>query len=123
MLHSTFELSGGFCANIDALIDTFVRAVGESGNLLMVSLPYRSSSYEYLGRLPYFYARQTSSQMALISAVFRRREGVLRDLHPTHPVLACGSKAELIVSDHEKCAFGCGPGTPFEKLLLLNARC
>jgi aminoglycoside 3-N-acetyltransferase len=43
-------------------------------------------------------------------------------LHPTHPVLAYGPKADWIVADHEQCVFPCGPGTPFEKLLNLRGK-
>ena len=62
------------------------------------------------------------SRMGLISETFRRRKDVLRSLSPTHPVLACGPKAEWIVRNHEQCLAPCGPGTPFEKLALLNGK-
>jgi aminoglycoside 3-N-acetyltransferase len=60
--------------------------------------------------------------MGLISETFRGWPGVLRSLHPTHPVLAYGAKAEWIVSGHEDCPYPCGPGSPFEKLVELNGR-
>jgi len=120
LLHSAFNLDNGFCGNIEALIDTFILALGKSGTLLMVSLPFRSSSYEYLSTLDCFDVRSTPSQMGLLSEQFRRRPGVLRSLHPTHPVLAYGPKADWIVADHERCPYPCGPGTPFEKLLSLD---
>jgi aminoglycoside 3-N-acetyltransferase len=60
--------------------------------------------------------------MGLISEFYRRRPGVVRSLHPTHPVLASGPKAEWIVADHESCLHPCGPGTPFEKLVTLDAK-
>ena len=66
----------------------FLDVLGPTGNLLMVSLPYRSSSLQYLSTLKCFDVRKTPSMMGLVSAYFRRRAGVLRSLHPTHPVLA-----------------------------------
>lgn len=60
--------------------------------------------------------------MGLISETFRRQPGVQRSLHPTHPVLAFGPRAQWIVADHETCLYPCGPGTPFEKLVELRAK-
>ena len=121
MLHSGFALSG-FRGSPKELVDTFLRSVGPNGNLLMVSLPYSSSSYEYLQNLKCFDVRKAPSHMGIISESFRRREGVLRSFHPTHPVLAFGPKAEWIVADHDKCLYGCGPGSPFEKLSQLGGK-
>ena len=47
MLHSAFA-SSGFRGSPKELADVFLRTIGPSGNLLMVSLPYSSSTYEYL---------------------------------------------------------------------------
>jgi aminoglycoside 3-N-acetyltransferase len=60
--------------------------------------------------------------MGIISETFRRRKGVLRSLHPTHPVLAFGKDAAWIVKDHEKCSFPCGEGTPFGKIRTLKGK-
>jgi len=117
MLHSAFEPHHGFQGSSEDAIDAFLTALGPQGNLLMVSLPYRSSSLEYLRKLKSFDVRKTPSAMGLVSEFFRRREGVLRSLHPTHPVLAYGPGAEWFVEGHERCLYPCGPGTPFEKLL------
>lgn len=122
MLHSAFGARYGFGGTIDDLTRTFLEAIGPSGNLLMVSLPYRSSSLDYLGALECFDVRKTPSMMGLVSEYFRRRAGVLRSLNPSHPVLACGSDAEAIVAGHEDCPYPCGPGTPFEKLAALDGK-
>ena len=122
LLHSSFKRSNGFRGSAQEVIDIFLRAVGCDGNLLMPSLPYLSSTYEYLSTGKGFDVRQTISQMGLISEIFRRRRNVLRSLHPTHPVLACGPKADWIVAGHGKCLSPCGAGTPFEKLLVLNGK-
>lgn len=121
MLHSSFAFSG-FRGSPKELGDVFLRSVGPNGNLVMVSLPYSSSSYEYLQERKTFDVRKTPSHMGMISESFRRREDVLRSLHPTHPVLAIGPKAEWIIADHDKCLYGCGPGSPFEKLSKLGGK-
>ncbi len=122
LLHSSFKRSNGFRGSPEAIIEIFLRAVGSEGNLLMVSLPYLCSTYEYLTTRKCFDVRHTASQMGLISEIFRRRPNVLRSLHPTHPVLAYGPKARWIVAGHEECLAPCGAGTPFEKLLLLGGK-
>ncbi|WP_298825181.1 AAC(3) family N-acetyltransferase [uncultured Piscinibacter sp.] len=116
MLHSAFAPHHGFRGSIEELTDTFIDAVGPNGHLLMVSLPYRSSSLQYLEKLRQFDVRRTPSMMGLVSEFFRRRPEVLRSLHPTHPVLVRGPRAESFIEGHEHCIHPCGPGTPFERL-------
>lgn len=116
MLHSAFEPHHGFRGTIDGLIDVFVEAIGPNGHLLMVSLPYRSSSLAYLQSGRRFDVRRTPSMMGMVSEIFRRRVGVLRSVHPTHPTLAFGPQAERFVAAHPLCRYPCGPGTPFDEL-------
>jgi aminoglycoside N3'-acetyltransferase len=122
MIHTAFGRQLGFQGPPSALIEAYQEAVGPSGNLLMVSMPYFSSTSEYLKSLKEFDVRTTPSKMGLISEMFRRMPGVVRSLHPTHPVLALGPKAEWIVSGHEDCLFPCGPGSPFGKLAELQGK-
>jgi aminoglycoside 3-N-acetyltransferase len=122
MLHSAFGDQHGFKGSIDAFTDVFVDLLGPSGTLLMPSLPYRSSSLQYLQTIKQFDVRKTPSMMGLVSEYFRRRPGVLRSLHPTHPVLALGANAETIVAGHENCRYPCGPGTPFDSLLRFDGK-
>jgi aminoglycoside 3-N-acetyltransferase len=116
MLHSAFKSTHGFRGSIDQLTNVFLDAVGPGGHLLMVSLPYRSSSLDYLNRGKVFDVRRTPSLMGLISEMFRLRPDVRRSVHPTHPVLAWGPRAGWFVDDHPGCRFPCGPGSPFDKL-------
>jgi aminoglycoside 3-N-acetyltransferase len=116
MLHSAFAQHHGFDGSVEQLTDVFIKALGPRGHLMMVSLPYRSSTLEYLQRLRVFDVRRTPSMMGLVSEYFRRRPDVLRSLHPTHPVLVRGRDAAWFVDGHERAPFPCGPGTPFEKL-------
>jgi aminoglycoside 3-N-acetyltransferase len=122
MLHSAFGPQYGFRGTIEQLTAVFLDAVGPEGNLLMVSLPYRSSSLEYLSKTRTFDVRKTPSMMGLVSEYFRQRPDVVRSLHPTHPVLAWGAKAEWLVAGHEACRYPCGPGSPFEKLEQLDGK-
>ena len=122
MLHSAFAAHYGFRGTITELTDVFLDAIGSEGNLLMVSLPYRSSSLEYLTSLKSFDVRKTPSMMGLVSEYFRRRPYVVRSLHPTHPVLASGPGANWIIAEHSTCLYPCGPASPFERLHALDGK-
>ena len=63
-----------------------------------------------------FDVRRTPSMMGMVSESFRRREGVQRSLHPTHPVLVHGPEAARFIAAHPDCLHPCGPGTPFDEL-------
>ncbi len=122
ILHSAFEGSSGFEGSPGMVADSFLEALGPGGNLLMVSLPSTGASFSYLNRVTLFDVRNTPSRMGLVSEFFRRREGVLRSLHPSHPILAFGPEAAGIVAGHERCLFPCGPGTPFDRAVDLDGK-
>ena len=116
LVHSNFKPDSGFRGTPLELANALAELVGSKGNLLMVSLPFRGAAYDYLALGKTFNVRKTMSMMGLVTEMFRRREGTLRSLHPTHPVLAYGKDAPWLVADHERCLYPCGPGSPFEKL-------
>ncbi len=122
LVHSSIRQTSGFTGNPQDVIGCLLEAVGAEGNLLMVSLPFRTSAYEYLREDPLFDVRRTMSQMGIISEIFRRRSGVRRSLHPTHPVLAFGKDADWLVRDHEKSTVPCGVDTPFGKFRQLGGK-
>jgi aminoglycoside 3-N-acetyltransferase len=120
MVHSSFDGANGFTGSPNELIGAILEVIGPEGNLLMVSMPYRSSAYEYLQQGKIFDVRKTPSHMGFLSETFRRRSGALRSEHPTHPILALGPKASWLIGAHETCLYPCGLGTPFDKLLQLG---
>ncbi len=122
LVHSAFRHATGFSGNPRDVVECLLNAVGGQGNLLMVSLPYRSSSYDHLRLDPVFDVRRTMSQMGIISEIFRRRRGVRRSLHPTHPVLALGKDAEWLLRGHEDAAAPCGPASPFGRFRELGGK-
>jgi len=121
-LHSAFNFFNGFKGNPQDVINCLVEILGKDGNLLMVSMSYTCSSYEYLKGNPLFDVRKTPSKMGIISEIFRRKKGVLRSLHSTHPVLAYGKDAEWLVDGHKKCLIPCGKDSPFDKFRSLKGK-
>jgi aminoglycoside 3-N-acetyltransferase len=122
LVHSNFKPDSGFQGAPLDLVNALVELIGEKGNLLMVSLPFRGAAYDYLALGKGFNVKKTLSMMGLVTEMFRRREGTLRSLHPTHPVLAYGRNAKWLVADHERCLYPCGPGSPFEKFYQLKGK-
>jgi aminoglycoside 3-N-acetyltransferase len=122
LVHSNFKPDSGFRGAPLDVVNALVELVGEKGNLLMVSIPFRGAAYDYLAQGKEFNVRKTLSMMGLITEMFRRRNGTLRSLHPTHPVLAHGKDAQWLVADHERCFYPCGPGSPFEKFRQLQGK-
>lgn len=122
MLHSAFGVHFGFRGSIDELTEAFLDVIGPDGNLLMVSLPYRSSALQYLSTLKQFDVRNTPSMMGLVSEHFRRRADVRRSLHPTHPILVHGPRTDWFIGEHPTCLYPCGPQTPFDRLAAADGK-
>ena len=122
LVHSGFRRVSGFTGTPNDVIECLVKILGPEGHLLMMSIPYRGSSQRYAESNPVFDVRRTPSAVGLISEVFRRREDVVRSLNPLHPVLARGPMAAWLTLDHEKTAYSCGRGSPFERFLHTNGK-
>lgn len=122
LVHANFEPDSGFQGTPSDLVEEFVGLLGEKGNVMMVSIPFRGSAYDYLAQGKTFHVKKTMSMMGLVTEIFRRRNGTVRSLHPTHPVLAFGKDSAWITAGHDACVFPCGPGTPFEKLRQLKGK-
>jgi aminoglycoside 3-N-acetyltransferase len=122
LVHANFNPHSGFKGAPLDLVNALVELLGERGNLLMVSIPFRGAAYDYLMLNKPFHLKKTISMMGLVTEMFRRRKGTRRSLHPTHPVLACGKDASWLIADHERCLYPCGAGTPFAKLRELDGK-
>jgi aminoglycoside 3-N-acetyltransferase len=122
LMHSSFRPTNGFQGNPQDIIDVVLDLIGLRGTLVMMSMAYGSSTKQHLSGRPIFDVRRTPSCMGILTELFRRRQGVLRSLSPTHPVVALGGKAAWIVEGHDCCLYPCGPGSPFQKMLELDAK-
>lgn len=122
LVHSNSNPDSGFKGAPSDVVECLAKLLGENGNLLMVSIPFRGTTFDHLSKGKPFHRDRTISMMGLITEIFRRRPGVLRSLHPTHPVLALGKDGVWLTTGHESCAAPCGAGTPFEKFLQLDGK-
>jgi len=64
----------------------------------------------------------TPSCVGVLTEIFRKREGVLRSLHPTHSVAALGKGAAEFVAGEEKIGTPGGEGGAYHKLWQQDAQ-
>jgi aminoglycoside 3-N-acetyltransferase len=121
MVHGNFSQFSGFVGSPADVVAALMDSVS-AGNLMMVSIPFRGYAYDYLREGKPFNVKRTVSLMGLITEVFRRQKGVVRSLHPTHPVLVYGKDAKAIAAGHEDTVYPTGAGTPFAKLCELDGK-
>jgi aminoglycoside 3-N-acetyltransferase len=122
LMHSAFRVFNGFAGTPDQVIASVLNVIGESGNLAMVSMPYTGSTAAYLRTGVPFDVQQTRSAMGVITEIFRHTPGVVRSVNPAHPIIAWGPAAPWLIADHEHTMYSCGRGSPFEKLVQIQAR-
>jgi aminoglycoside 3-N-acetyltransferase len=122
LIHSAFRVFNGFTGTPDQVIACVLNVIGESGNLAMVSMPYTGSTSAYLRTGVPFDVQQTRSAMGVITEIFRQTPGVVRSVNPAHPILAWGPAAPWLIVGHEHTMYSCGKGSPFEKLVQVQAK-
>ena len=71
---SIFDPFNGFSGSPEQIIDSVLRVIGESGNLLMLSMAYRTSTSEYLKEAKIFDVVNTESFLGIITELFRRKK-------------------------------------------------
>lgn len=117
LVHSSFDAFEGFQGKPTDVISTMLRLVGNQGTVMMPTMTFPGTAVDYARTNPLFDVARTPSRMGLLTELFRRSPGVIRSIHPTHPVAIWGADAEVIASGHHLSATPCGVGTPFEALL------
>jgi aminoglycoside 3-N-acetyltransferase len=107
VVHSSLSSLGQVEGGADAVIDALLEAIGERGTLAMPTFTFPPDAV--------FDPRTTRSTTGLITETFRRREGVLRSIHPTHSVAAFGLLAGHFVDGH-RTATALGVDSPLHRL-------
>jgi aminoglycoside 3-N-acetyltransferase len=117
MLHSSFRAIRRRAPFLSApdLIHLFQDILGEEGTLLMPTFPVSGRQADYVAGHRRFSLRETPSMTGALTEVFRTTPGVVRSIHPTHPVAAWGRRArDLVATHHEGSTFGAA--SPFCRL-------
>ena len=122
LVHSSFDAFRAFQGRPSDAIEALQTLVGQAGVILMPTMPFSGTAVEWARAHPTVDLRRTPSRMGLVSEVFRRMPGVVRSIHPTHPVAAWGERAQMLVAEHWRATTPCGPGSPYHRLLECDGR-
>jgi len=105
-VHSSLKSIGFVEGGAETVVAALKNVLGLSGTLMM---PVFNSPVEV------FNAREQPSKVGIITETFRKSEGAMRSLHPTHSVAAWGKKAHHIIREHHK-REALGVASPFNRL-------
>lgn len=111
LMHSSLSSLGHVDGGADTVIDTLLYVL-ENGTLLVPTLSFKSVTRDD----PLFSVNDTPSCVGKISETFRKREGVVRSIHPTHSVCGMGRYADEILSQHIETDTPAGDKSPFALL-------
>lgn len=111
LVHSSMK-SIGTDKRPEDIIEVLRATLGGGGTLLFPALSYASVSAEQ----PVFDSRTTPVCVGLLPRVFSGLPGVVRSLHPTHSVCACGKNAKEMTASHHLDETPVGPNSPFRRL-------
>lgn len=114
LVHSSFGEFTNFKGSAGDVLEVLERLVGPSGTLMMPA--------QYVSKKDQFNVVRHPASVGLLCEMFRRREGTVRSSHPGQSVCANGPLAEELVADHHQHPLGCGPRSPFAKLLHHNGQ-
>jgi aminoglycoside 3-N-acetyltransferase len=113
IIHSSLLRFGIIEGGVRALLELLIKQFGTEGTLCMPTFTF---SYP---KRKYWHALQSKSEAGSLTEYFRKREGVVRSLHPFHSICTIGPNAPYLISEISDSSFG--PKSPFAKLFELNA--
>lgn len=120
-LQSSYNALGHFSGGPRGLLDILIGILGPEGTLVLPSFPAVGHMVQLAASRAVFDVRATPSRIGVLTEVFRTMPGVVRSVHPTHPVCAVGALADEIVAGHELCQTPQGPASPFARLYARGA--
>lgn len=110
LVHTSFKALGPVTDGIETVIQGLLRAIGESGTLLMPALSWRLWPPEI------FNPTTTSTNVGAIPEYFRTRTGTKRSIHPTHSVSTIGKMTDELLRGTTLDNTPCGQHSPFNKI-------
>lgn len=117
LVHSSFKSMGQIEGGPDTVLDSLSTFMKDG----LLVLP--THTWRYInGENPVFHAEDSPSNVGVLTELFRKREGVVRSLHPTHSVGALGKDSVAFVSGDEKCDTPCARESVWGKLLDREAK-
>lgn len=112
LVHSSLRSLGKVEGGAESVIQALLTVLGEDSTLLMPALSYKTVTPSH----PHFNVSETPSCVGALTEYFRKRDGTLRSIHPTHSVCGVGKLAQEILANHINDSTPCGTNSPFHKL-------
>lgn len=117
LIHSSMKAIGEVEGGADTVLDAWMEYFSE-GLLLLPTHTWKQMSVEY----PVFDPAKEESCVGLLTNLFRKREGVVRSLHPTHSMAAYGKNAAEYVAGEENNNTPCTPGGCYDRLRAVGGK-
>ena len=108
LVHSSLRMMGRVDGGADTIIDTLMEIVTDSGVIMMPAFTLPPAEI--------FESAATPTTLGIISEIFRKRDGVIRSLHPSHSVAVWGRNAKMYADAHKN-ATALGVGSPIHRLV------
>lgn len=97
LIHSSMKSIGAVEGGADTVLDALMEFFAE-GLLLLPTHTWQSIDQDH----PVFDVRRSPCCVGILPELFRQRPGVVRSLHPTHSIAACGrGAAEYLAGELE----------------------
>jgi len=117
IVHGSISNIGKLDQPVTALVESWLASLDLGRQTVLVpALPYNTTMKEYLDSEPSFDVRSARNAMGAISTIIMTKPGALRSVHPTHSVVALGSRAADYTYNHHQDLTPFGPASPFWKL-------
>lgn len=117
LIHSSMKAIGQVEGGADTVLDAWMEYFSE-GLLLLPTHTWRQMSETCNVYDP----ASAESCVGLLTNLFRKREGVVRSLHPTHSVAAWGRTAADYIAGEENCNTPCTPGGCYDRLRAVRGK-
>ncbi len=117
MVHSSMKSIGEVEGRADTVVDAFMEYFSE-GLLMTPTHTWAQMGSDY----SLFDPENEPACVGIIPNIFRKREGVVRSLHPTHSIAAYGPGAEEYIKGEENVTSPGQPGGCWSRLLDVDAK-
>lgn len=117
MVHSSMKSIGEVDGGADTVVDAFMEFF-KDGLFMTPTHTWAQMSREY----SVFDPKTEPACVGIIPNIFRKREGVVRSLHPTHSIAAYGKDAKEFIKGEENATSPCPPGGCWDRLREIDAK-
>ena len=118
-LHNGLKALGYVDGGAEAIVDLLIYRIvtKDGGTLAMPAFSLKGTMEGTLRSGIIFDVNETPSTVGAVTEAFRKRNGVVRSLHPTHSVAAIGPRAEWLTRSHHTDPHPFGAASPLGKLV------